>query len=152
MRISLYGYGSKIQKVSRCRPTVSNQNILATKQEFFFTTVAPVQSITNIVLLGFWLMLLSEMFILSYTIIYFFVNNFFLNVYISVNTIFECSYLSFGWELGYPLDIYVTRGHPKGVIQIVYRCVQGERGITLQLRTISFHVFVLWCLVLFVEI
>ena len=28
-------------KVSRCRPTVSNENILATKQEFFFTKVTP---------------------------------------------------------------------------------------------------------------
>ena len=58
------------------------------------------------------------MFISYYTIIYFFVNNFFSNIYISVNTIFECSYLSFGWEIGHPLSRYVTRGmegvHPKG--------------------------------------
>ena len=108
MRISLDGYGSKIRKVSRCRPTVSNETILATKQEFFFTKVAPVQSITDIVLLGFSLILLPGMFISYYTIIYFFVKNFFSNVYISVNTIFECSYLSFGWEIGYPLGIYVT--------------------------------------------
>ena len=40
-------------KVSRCRPTVSNENILASKQEFFFTKVSPVQSITDIVLLSF---------------------------------------------------------------------------------------------------
>ena len=53
VRIYLDGYDSKIQKVSRCRPTVSNETILATKQEFFFTKVAPVQSITDIVLLGF---------------------------------------------------------------------------------------------------
>ena len=54
MRISLYGYGSKIRKVSRCRPTISNEAILATKQEFFFfAKVAPVQRITDIVLLGF---------------------------------------------------------------------------------------------------
>ena len=53
VRISLEGYGSKIRKVSRCTPTISNENILATKQEFFFTKVAPVQSITDIVLLGF---------------------------------------------------------------------------------------------------
>ena len=38
-------YGSKIGKVSRCRPAVSNETILATRQEFFFTKVAPVQSI-----------------------------------------------------------------------------------------------------------
>ena len=42
-----------IQEVSRCRPTVSNETIIATKQEFFFTKVAPLQSITDIVLLGF---------------------------------------------------------------------------------------------------
>ena len=53
MRISLDGYGSKILKVSRCRPTVSNETILVTKQEFFFIKVAPLQSITDIVLLGF---------------------------------------------------------------------------------------------------
>ena len=53
MRISLDGYGSKIRKVSRCRPTVSNETILATKQEFFFTKVAPLQSITDIIILGF---------------------------------------------------------------------------------------------------
>ena len=47
--------------------------ILATKQEFFFTKVAPVQSITDTVLL----LLIPGMFISYYTIIYFFVNNFF---------------------------------------------------------------------------
>ena len=53
MRISLDGYGSRIRKVSRRRPTVSNETILANKQEFFLTKVAPVQGITAIVLLGF---------------------------------------------------------------------------------------------------
>ena len=50
--ISLDGHDSKIRKVSRCRTTVSNK-ILATKQEFFFTKEAPVQSITDTVLLAF---------------------------------------------------------------------------------------------------
>ena len=49
VRISLDGYGS----VGRCRRTVSNETILATKQAFFFVKVAPVQSITDILLLGF---------------------------------------------------------------------------------------------------
>ena len=49
----LSGYGSKIRKVIRCRPTVSNETILANRQEFFFTKVTPVQSITDIVLLDF---------------------------------------------------------------------------------------------------
>ena len=46
------------------------------------------------------------------------------NVYISVNVIFECSYLSFGWEIRHPLNMYVTRGmdggHPK--------CLQMRKG------------------------
>ena len=95
------------------------------------------------------------MFILSYTIIYFFVKNFFSNVYILVNTIFERSYLSFGWEIGHPLSMHVTRGI-EGVIQNVYRCVQVEKCIMCHVYvhtyTISFHVFVLWCYVLFVKI
>ena len=55
------------------------------KQEFFFTKAAPVQSIADIIPLGFWLILLSGMFILSYTTIYFFVKNF---------LFFECFYFS----------------------------------------------------------
>ena len=51
--MSLDGYVSKIWKVSRWRPTVSNETILATKQEFLFTKVAPVQSMTDSPLLGF---------------------------------------------------------------------------------------------------
>ena len=58
MRISLDGFDSKIRKVSRCRPTVSNETILATKQEFFFTKIAHTQSITDIVLLAFGLIML----------------------------------------------------------------------------------------------
>ena len=46
-------YGSKIRKVSRSRPAVSNEAILATRQEFLFTKVFPVQTITDIVLLDF---------------------------------------------------------------------------------------------------
>ena len=115
--------------MSRGRPTVSNETIQATKQEFFCTKVAPIQSITDIVLLGFWLILFSWMFISSCTTIYFFVNIFFSNVYISVNTIFECSYLFYVWELGHPLSTWATGGM-EGVIQNLYRCVQGKRGIT----------------------
>ena len=53
VRIPLDEYGSKIQKVSTCRPTVSNETVLATQQEFFYTKVAPVKIITDILLLGF---------------------------------------------------------------------------------------------------
>ena len=47
------GFGSEIQKVSRIRPTVSNETILAITQEFFVAKVAPVQNISDIVLFGF---------------------------------------------------------------------------------------------------
>ena len=84
MEISLNRYGFKIRKVSRWRPKVSNETILETKQEFFFTIVSPVQSITDIVLLGFWLILFPWMFISSYITIYLFVKNF----------LFQCLYFS----------------------------------------------------------
>ena len=91
------GYGYKIRKVSRCRPDVSNKNILATSQEVFFTKAAPLQSITDITLLIFSLILVSGMFISSYITIYFFVKKIiFPNVYISMNTIFECLYMFIG--------------------------------------------------------
>ena len=66
-------------------------------QEFFFTKIAPVESITDVVLLDFLLMLLSGMFISSYTTNLLFRNEIvFLNVYISMNTVFECLYMFFG--------------------------------------------------------
>ena len=40
VRWSLDGYGSKIRKVSRCRPKVLNETILATKQEFFLYKIS----------------------------------------------------------------------------------------------------------------
>ena len=134
VRIYLDGYDSKIQKVSRCRPTVSNETILATKQEFFFTKVAPVQSITDIVLLGFSLILLPGMFISYYAIIYFFVKNFFSNVYISVNTIFECSYLCF-W-LRNRSSIKCVLNWRNGMIQNVYRYVHGVGISSIIITTI----------------
>ena len=79
------------------------------------------------------------MFIAYYTIIYFFVKKFFSNVYISVNTIFKCSYLSFDWEIGHPLSMYVTRGmeesHPKG----------GEGYHTSCVRTHLQYLFLCFC-------
>ena len=66
-------------------------------QEFFFTKIAPVESITDVVLLDFLLMLLSGMFISSYTTnLLFRKETVFLNVYISMNTVFECLYMFFG--------------------------------------------------------
>ena len=61
---------------------------------------------------------------------YFFVKNIlFSSVYISVNTIFQCCYLFFGWEIGHLLSTCATEGTER-VIQNVYRCIQGERSIT----------------------
>ena len=61
------------------------------------------------------------------------------------------------WLRNIPFIKYVRNtGNGGGFIQNVYRCGQGERSITpdMYVRTynISFHAFVLWCLVLFVEI
>ena len=126
--------------------TVSNETILATKQEFFFTKVVPVQSITDIILLGFSLILLPGMFISHYTIIYFFVNNFFSNVYISVNTIFECSYLSFGWEIGHPLSMYVTRGMERGHPKCLQMRTGGEGYHASCVRTYLHYLFSCSCL------
>ena len=94
----------------------------------FLYKSSPAQSINDIVLLDFSLILLP--FISSNTTIYIFVkNSFFWNVYISVNTIFECCYLFFSWEIGHPLSTYATKEW-REVIQNVYRRGQGERGIT----------------------
>ena len=41
------------RKVSRYRPAASNETILTTRQEFFFTKVALVQIIIDIALLDF---------------------------------------------------------------------------------------------------
>ena len=69
------------------------------------------------------------MFILSYTTIYFFVKNcfFFSNVYTSVNTIFESSYF-FWLKIRRSIKYVHNWRNGEGVIQNVYRCVQGEGG------------------------
>ena len=134
--ISLDEYDSKIRKVSRCRPTVSNETILATGQGFFFTKVAPAQSITDIVLFDFWLMLFSWKFTSSYTTIYFFVKAFiYLNVYISVNTIFECLYMFFGWERGHQLNIWTQLVGKSKTHTAAYK---GKRCLASCLRTSLF--------------
>ena len=50
----------------------------------------------------------------------------FSNIYISVNTIFECLYMFFGWERGHQLSTYATAGGWR-VIYNVYSYVQGEK-------------------------
>ena len=114
-------------KKRKCRPAVWNETILATRQEFFFTEVAPVQSITDIALLDFWLMLPYWTFISSYTTIYFFVKKFiFSNVYISVNTIFECLCMFFWLRQGRSIK-YVRNWWRDEFIQNACSCVQGDR-------------------------
>ena len=75
MSSSIYsgGYGSKIRKVKRYRPVVSNETIVATRLGFFLTKVAPIQSITNNVLLVFLInaALLNVCFILYYHLFFF---------------------------------------------------------------------------------
>ena len=117
-------YRSKIRKVSRCRPTVSNQTILATGQEFFFTKVAPVQNITELLLLGFLINIvpLNVYFILHY------------DIFFRKELLFECLYfgeynilmfLSVFWLKNRPsLSMYATRVMEVEVIQNMYRCVQ----------------------------
>ena len=64
-----------------------------------------------------------------------------------MNTIFECSYLSFGGEIGHLLSTYAT-GENEGRGDHL-KCAQAhtERGITphmfVRTYTISFPVFVL---------
>ena len=114
VRISLDGYGSKIRTESRHRPAVSNETILATKQEFFFTKIAPVQSITDFALLVCLINTAPLDVIFHPTLpIYSFVI-FFSNGYISVNTIFECSYLFFNSEIGHALSTYATGAMEEG--------------------------------------
>ena len=99
--ISLDGYGSKIWKVSRCRLAVQYGTILATKQEFFFAKLIPMQSITGIVLLVFLFIFLFQWIRYSNVVICF-----------------------FGWEIGHSLSTWATEGmeegHPK--------CVQLHTG------------------------
>ena len=84
--------------------------ILEIKQTF------SLQKYNGIVLLGFWLTLLLWMFISSCTAIYFFVKNVYSNEYsYSVNTVFECCYLFYGWEIGHPLSKCASGGMEEGV-------------------------------------
>ena len=144
--ISLDVYGSEIRKASRCRPAASNETNLATRQEFYLTKVATVQSINGIILLDFSLILLSWKFISCYTTIYFFVKKFiFSNVYVSMNTIFECLDIFFGWDRSNKLSTYATgRGtgsHPKWV-QLRIGGGDLTRHVHVRIYTISFYVLV----------
>ena len=101
--------------------------------------------------MSFWLilLLLNIYFILHYNV--FFRKVFFSNVHTSVNTIFECYSLFFGWEVGYSLSTYATGGM-KGSSRMyagVYRWREVSRLMCTFALILSFHTFVLWCLAFF---
>ena len=154
--ISLDVYGSKIRKASRCRIVASNVTNLATRQEFYLTKVAAVQSINGIILLDFSLILLSWMFVSCYTTIYFFVKKFiFSNVYVPVNTIFECLDMIFGCDRGNQLSTYATgrgTGGYRKCMQLRTRGGDLTPHVHIRTYTISFHVLAafLSCSVLFI--
>ena len=101
---------SKIRQVCRCRYAVSNETIPATMQ-VFFTKTALVLHITDIVLLDFWLLLLSWMFISSYTTIYFLVKKLFYRIFLSqwmrYSNVFECFFIE---NRGHQLSTYAAGG------------------------------------------
>ena len=145
--ISFDGHRSKIWKVSRRRPVASNETILAIKQVFFFTKVAPIQSITDIVLLDFWSMVVSWMFIYPTLPFIFRKEIYFSNVYISVSTIFECLCMLFDWERGHQLSIHATGEEDwGGSFKMLTSGYKKRECHTLCVRmhftyTISFYVF-----------
>ena len=83
---------------------------------------------------------LNVYFILNYHL--FFRKDFFSDVYISVNTIFECSYLFFGWEIDHPLSTCATEGI-EGVLQkcVLVHTGGGERSHASCVRTDLHHLF-----------
>ena len=95
--IPLDEHGSKIGKVIRCRPTVSNEIILATRQEFFYTRVLSSRKKYNCHCIIAFLInaaLLNVYFTLQYNL-FFRKETIFSNVTISVNMIFGCLYIHF---------------------------------------------------------
>ena len=109
------------------RPAVSNETILVTKQEFFFTNVAPVQSLADIVLLHFWSMLFSWMFISSYSAIHFFVKKFhFFESLCLGECVIGMSVYGFWLRKGPSIKYMHHWWWGEGVIQNAYNCVQGE--------------------------
>ena len=58
----------------------------------------------------------------------------FLNVYVSVNTIFECSHLLFGWVISHPLRKYVTGVMGAASSKICTGAYKGRRAEKLVKR------------------
>ena len=59
---------------------------------------------------------------------------------------FECSYLSFGLEIGHPLSMYVTRGMEGGHPKCVQVRTGGEGYHASCVRTHLHHLFSCFCL------
>ena len=79
--------------------------------------------------------LLNVYFILHYHSINFFVKKFIiLNYHFSVNTIFECIYIIFGWERGHQLSAYATGGEIGGSSKMhkaAYRVMEWHASFVL---------------------
>ena len=101
------GYGSKKRKVNRCRSTVSNETILTTRQEFFFTKVAPEHNWHCIIGFLITAALLNFYFILHCHLFFCKEIYFFECLYFSKYDV-ECRYIIFGWEYGHQLSTYAT--------------------------------------------
>ena len=156
MRKSLDGYGCKIRKVSTYRPTNQIQviptsikwNYPSNWAGVFLHKSSPRTKHSWHCSIGFLINTapLNAYFIL-YNHLFFRKEFFFSNVYISVNTIFECSYLFF-WLRNRPSIKYVYKWGNGGwrVIQNVYRCVQGEGYHVSCVRTHLHYLFSFFCL------
>ena len=139
----LDGNGSKIWKVSRYRPAVSNETIVATSHGAILYKSSSLTKHNWHHIIGPLInaALLNVYFILDYHL--FFRKKFiFSNVYISVNTIFECLYMFFGWERSLHLSTQVTWGWEGiEVIQNAYICVLWEGVWRLIVRTHLHYLF-----------
>ena len=100
MSLDVYGY--KIRKVSSRRVFLYKSSSL-TKHNWNYI----VELLINAALLNVYFILCYHLFFLKKFI--------FTDVYISVNMVFECRYISFGWERSNKLSTYAT-GRGMGVI------------------------------------
>ena len=118
IEIRLYKKKFRVQKNIEFHDfTVSNEIISATKQEFFLYQSSPRTKHNWHCTNGFFIgtALRNVYFILHYHL--FFRKEFFFECLYFSDKIFECSYLSFGWEIDHPLSMSLTRVmegvHPK---------------------------------------
>ena len=131
------------------------ETILATNQEIFFCKSSLRTKHNWHYAIGFLIYTAPLNVYFYYITIYFFVKNFFFGCWYFSD--YDTQMLFVFWLRPFITFVLNWGGWRGGsVIQNVYRCVQGERDIPpsvhVRTYTISFHVFVLWCLVLFIEI